>query len=87
MPDSTQIDALETALKRIGGKAMINSVNLEDGIDKFNTICQLSKKYGTALVALTIDEIGMAKTRKQKVDMALRMYDLAVNKHHINPKD
>jgi 5-methyltetrahydrofolate--homocysteine methyltransferase len=66
---------------------MINSVNLEDGIDKFNTICQLSKKYGTALVALTIDEIGMAKTRKQKVDMALRMYDLAVNEHHINPKD
>ena len=87
MPDSTQVNALETALKLIGGKAIINSVNLEDGIEKFDQICSLSKKYGTSLVALTIDEKGMAKTKQQKLDIALRMYDLAVNKHKINPKD
>jgi 5-methyltetrahydrofolate--homocysteine methyltransferase len=87
MPDSTQVPALEEALKRIGGKAIINSVNLEDGEDKFDQICQLAKRYGASLVALTIDEVGMAKTKQQKLDIALRMYDRAVNKHGINPRD
>ncbi|WP_353817146.1 dihydropteroate synthase, partial [Acinetobacter baumannii] len=50
MPDSTQVDALEEALKLIGGKAIINSVNLEDGIDKFDKVCNLAKTYGAALV-------------------------------------
>jgi len=83
MPDSTQVPALETALKLIGGKAIINSVNLEDGIDKFDTICSLAKKYGTALVCLTIDEKGMAKTADEKVAIAQRMYELATQKHGI----
>ncbi|MEA2019837.1 MAG: homocysteine S-methyltransferase family protein, partial [Campylobacterota bacterium] len=52
MPDSTQIPALEQALKLIGGKPILNSVNLEDGIERFDEICQLAKKYGTSLVCL-----------------------------------
>ncbi|MBU1995225.1 methionine synthase [bacterium] len=87
MPDSTQTPALEEALKLIGGKAIINSVNLEDGIEKFDTVCQLAKKYGAALVCLTIDEIGMAKTVERKLEIAERIYELATKKHGINPED
>jgi 5-methyltetrahydrofolate--homocysteine methyltransferase len=87
MPDSTQTDALETALKQIGGKAIINSVNLEDGIEKFDVVCQLAKKYGASLVCLTIDEVGMAKTVERKLEIAERIYELATKKHGLNPED
>jgi 5-methyltetrahydrofolate--homocysteine methyltransferase len=87
MPDSTQPKFLEIALKNIGGKAIINSVNLEDGVEKFDEICVLSKKYGTALVCLTIDEKGMAKTKERKVEIASRIYDLATKKHNISPQN
>ena len=87
MPDSTQTAALEEALKLIGGKPIINSVNLEDGIEKFDAVCSLAKKFGASLVCLTIDEIGMAKTVERKIEIAERIYELATNKHGINPED
>ncbi len=87
MPDSTQTAALETALKLIGGKPIINSVNLEDGIEKFDAICRLAKKYGAALVCLTIDETGMAKTVARKIEVAERIYKLATQQHGLNPED
>lgn len=87
MPDSTQTAALEAALKLIGGKPIINSVNLEDGIEKFDAVCALAKKFGAALVCLTIDELGMAKTVERKLEIAERIYDLATRKHGINPED
>ncbi|MBU0720716.1 methionine synthase [bacterium] len=87
MPDSTQTPALEEALKLIGAKPIINSVNLEDGIEKFDAVCQLAKKYGAALVCLTIDEVGMAKTVEDKIKIAQRIYELATKKHGINPED
>ena len=61
MIDSTQLDVLEAALKMIGGRAIINSINLEDGEGKLDEICTLANRFGAALVALTIDEDGMAK--------------------------
>ncbi len=87
MPDTTQVDALRVALKLIGGKPIINSVNLEDGIEKFDKVCSLAKRFGCSLVCLTIDEKGMAKTKEQKVAIAQRIYELATKKHDINPKD
>ncbi len=87
MPDSTQTAALEEALKLIGGKPIINSVNLEDGIEKFDKVCALAKKFGAALVCLTIDEIGMAKTVERKLEVAERIYELATKKHGIKPED
>ncbi|MHC3993423.1 methionine synthase [Thiomicrolovo sp. ZZH C-3] len=87
MPDSTQTPALEEALKLIGGKPIINSVNLEDGIEKFDAVCSLAKKYGAALVCLTIDEQGMAKTVERKLEVAERIYSLATEKHGLNPED
>ena len=87
MPDATRVDTMEVALKSIGGKAIINSVNLEDGEEKLDAICQLSKRYGVALVALTIDEKGMAKTKEDKLRIAHRLYDLCVNRHGIDPSN
>jgi 5-methyltetrahydrofolate--homocysteine methyltransferase len=87
MPDSTQTKGLETALKLIGGKAIINSVNLEDGIEKFDEVCALAKKFGAALVCLTIDEEGMAKTVAKKLEVAERIIDLATSRHGIKKED
>ena len=87
MPDSTQIPALEAALKQIGGRCIINSVNLEDGEEKFDEICKLAKKFGAALVCLVIDEVGMAKTFERKIEVAERIYDLCVNRHGFSPDD
>ncbi len=87
MVDSTQTLGVETALKVIGGKPIINSVNLEDGIEKFDAVCALAKKYGTSLVCLTIDEVGMAKTAKNKIEIAERLYNLAIERHGLRPED
>jgi 5-methyltetrahydrofolate--homocysteine methyltransferase len=87
MPDSTQIYALEAALKQIGGRAIINSVNLEDGEEKFDAVCALAKKFGAALVCLVIDEVGMAKTKEDKIRIAERIFDLCVNRHGFDPAD
>lgn len=68
-------------------KPIINSVNLEDGIEKFDKVCSLAKRFGAALVCLTIDEVGMAKSKAQKVAIAERIYTLATQKHGIHPED
>ena len=87
MPDSTQIPALETALKNIGGRPIINSVNLEDGEEKFDEICALAKKHGAALVCLVIDEEGMAKTTARKLEIAERIFHLATTRHGFKAED
>jgi 5-methyltetrahydrofolate--homocysteine methyltransferase len=84
MVDSTQVDVVEVALKHLGGRAIINSVNLEDGEEKLDKVCRLADRYGAALVALTIDEdktASMAKTVERKVEIALRLYDLITKRH------
>ena len=87
MPDSTQPKALEEALKLIGGRPILNSANLEDGEEKFNRVCQLARRFGAAVVLLTIDEKGMAKTTERKVEVAERMFRLATEKHGLHPED
>ena len=87
MVDSTEAPVIEESLKLISGKAVINSVNLEDGEERVELIASLCNKYGAALVALTIDEDGMAKTAEKKVAIAKRLYDLLVNKHGMSPQD
>jgi 5-methyltetrahydrofolate--homocysteine methyltransferase len=87
MPDSTQIKALEAALKQIGGRCIINSVNLEDGEEKFDEVCKLAKKFGAALVCLVIDEDWNGKNKRRKLEVAERIYDLCVNRHGFDPAD
>ena len=87
MVDSTEAPVIEESLKLISGKAVVNSVNLEDGEDRAELIASLCNKYGAALVALTIDEDGMAKTAEKKFAIAKRLYDLLVHKHGMKPQD
>ncbi len=86
MVDTTQPEVMERALEHLGGRAILNSVNLEDGLEKFDRIAALAKRHGAALVALTIDEdkeAGMAKTVERKVEIALRMYERLTKVHGI----
>ena len=85
--DTTETAVIEEALQRIGGKAIVNSINLEDGEGRLERIVELCKNYGAAVIALTIDERGMAKTVATKLEVAKRIYDLAVRKHGMRPHD
>jgi 5-methyltetrahydrofolate--homocysteine methyltransferase len=85
--DSTEVNVIEEALQYIAGKAVINSINMEDGEERINKIVPLCKKYGAAVIALTIDEHGMAKTAESKLAIAKRIYDLVVNKYKMKPHD
>jgi 5-methyltetrahydrofolate--homocysteine methyltransferase len=87
MIDSTEAGAIESALQQIGGKAIVNSINLEDGETRLEKIVTLCKRYGAAVVALTIDEQGMAKTADRKLAVAKRIYDLAVKTYGMRPHD
>ncbi|HEY5672518.1 MAG TPA: vitamin B12 dependent-methionine synthase activation domain-containing protein [Malonomonas sp.] len=87
MLDSTSPDTLATILPLYPGRAIINSINLEDGGANLDKICQLAKKYGAAVVALTITEAGMALTCAEKVATAKQIYALAVDKHGLRPQD
>ncbi|QOR67525.1 methionine synthase [Cytobacillus suaedae] len=85
--DSTDDKVIERALKYSQGKAIINSINLEDGEERFDQVVPLLKRYGGAIVVGTIDEIGMAVTAERKIEIAKRSYELLVEKHGLNPKD
>jgi 5-methyltetrahydrofolate--homocysteine methyltransferase len=85
--DSTEADVVEEALKRIPGKAIINSINLEDGEKRTAKVLPMAKRYGAAVIALTIDEDGMALTADKKVAIAKRIYELATEKHGIRGVD
>jgi 5-methyltetrahydrofolate--homocysteine methyltransferase len=85
--DSTEADVVEEALKRIPGKAIINSINLEDGEKRTSKVLPMAKRYGAAVIALTIDEEGMALTADKKVAIAQRIFDLATEKYGIRPVD
>jgi 5-methyltetrahydrofolate--homocysteine methyltransferase len=85
--DSTEADVVEEALNRIPGKAVINSINLEDGEKRTSKVLPMAKRYGAAVIALTIDEDGMALTAEKKTAIAKRIYDLATKKYGIRPVD
>jgi 5-methyltetrahydrofolate--homocysteine methyltransferase len=85
--DSTEADVVEEALKRIPGKAIINSINLEDGEKRTSKVLPMAKRFGAAVIALTIDEDGMALTADKKVAIAERIHELATKKYGIRSVD
>ncbi|MUT67326.1 methionine synthase [Paenibacillus sp. NEAU-GSW1] len=87
MLDSTYDHIIELGLKYSQGKAIINSINLEDGESKFEKILPLIHQYGAAVVMILIDERGQAVSRQAKMEVAERSYDLLVNKYGMNPDD
>jgi 5-methyltetrahydrofolate--homocysteine methyltransferase len=82
--DSTEPDVIKMALEQIPGRAIVNSVNLEAGRDKLDVVAPLAKAHGAALIALTIDEVGMAKTAERKVEVAQRIVGLACDEHGLD---
>ncbi len=87
MFDSTSPATLEKVLPLYPGRAIINSINLEDGGASLDRICKLAKKYGAAVVALVIDLEGMALDCARKVEVAKEIYHRAVNIHGLRPQD
>ena len=84
--DSTEPEVIEAALEQIPGRAIVNSVNLEAGRDKLDRVVPLAIAHGAGLIALTIDEIGMAKTADRKVEVAQRIKGLACDEHGLDPE-
>ncbi|WHY85218.1 methionine synthase [Neobacillus novalis] len=85
--DSTDEKVIERALKYSQGKAIINSINLEDGEERFEAVVPLIHRYGAAVVVGTIDEDGMGVTAERKLAIAKRSHDLLVNKYGLKPQD
>ncbi|SHI39036.1 methionine synthase (B12-dependent) [Roseomonas rosea] len=85
--DSTETPVIEAALKLHGGKPIINSINFEDGEGHAKDRLILAKKFGAAVIALTIDEVGMAKTAEDKLRIARRLVDFACNKYGLPQSD
>ena len=74
--DSTEVDVLRAGLEKLGGRAVLNSVNYEDGDgpeSRFTRVTKLAVEHGAALIALTIDEVGQARTAEKKVEIAERL--------------
>ena len=88
--DSTEPEVMETALQRIGGRAVLNSANLEDGDavgSRVDRVFRLAKEYGAAVICLLIDEDGQARDVEWKLRIARRLYDLAIDRYQLEPGD
>ena len=88
--DSTEPPVMEAGLQHIGGRALLNSANLEDGQapgSRCDRVFALAREYGAAVVCLTIDEEGQARTADWKVRVAKRIHDLAVEQYGLEPSD
>ena len=90
MLDSTEPPVIEAGLQWFGGKAVLNSVNLEDGAaegTRLDRFLRLAREYGAAVVATCIDEEGQARTAEWKVRAARAIHDLAVERYGLSPGD
>ena len=90
MLDSTEPEVIEAGLQRYGGRAVINSVNLEDGDaegTRFDRVLRLAREYGAAVVCTCIDERGQARTPEWKLEAARKIHDLAVERYGLSPSD
>jgi 5-methyltetrahydrofolate--homocysteine methyltransferase len=84
--DSTERDVLEAALKAYPGRAILNSFNLESGRQKADLVLGLARQHGASVVAMTIDEQGMAHTAERKIAIARRIHALACGEHGLPPE-
>jgi 5-methyltetrahydrofolate--homocysteine methyltransferase len=87
MIDSTDDAVIERALTYTQGKNIINSINLENGQERFEKVASLVHQYGAAVVVGTIDEEGMAVSAERKREVAQRSYELLVGKYGLAPGD
>ncbi|MBV8639003.1 MAG: methionine synthase [Candidatus Eremiobacteraeota bacterium] len=85
MIDSTEPRVMQVALENYPGRAILNSVHLEAGRAKMDVVLPLAVEHGAAVVALTIDETGMAKTAQRKLEVAKRIHDIVVGEYRLPP--
>ncbi|MBV9278826.1 MAG: homocysteine S-methyltransferase family protein, partial [Chloroflexi bacterium] len=85
--DSTDAAVIAEALKRCPGRAIVNSINMENGRERIDAVLPHVKEHGAVVVALTIDEEGMAREVDHKVRVARRIYDIAVDEYGLAPED
>lgn len=87
MIDSTEANVIEAALQHIPGRAIINSINMENGRKRIDSVVPLAIEHGAALVALCIDEVGMARTRDRKLEVARKIHDIVVDEYGMHSGD
>ena len=88
--DSTEPDVMRAGLEHLGGRSVLNSLNLEDGSgpgSRANRVLRLAKEHGSAVVCLLIDEAGQARDVEWKLRVARRIHDLAVEEHGLESGD
>ena len=83
--DTTEADVVEAALKTAPGRVIVNAINMENGRKRIDAVVPLVRDHGAAVIALTIDEIGMAKTADRKVEVAKKIYDIVVDEYGLRP--
>lgn len=83
--DFTETDVIQAALETAPGRCIINSINMENGRKRIESVMPLAIEHGAAVVALTIDEQGMGKTVERKVEIAHKIYDICVNEYGLPP--
>jgi len=87
MIDTTEADVVEAALSVYPGRGIINGNNLENGRERIDKVLPIATKYGAAVVSMTIDQVGMAKTAARKLEVARAIYAIAVNEYGMKPED
>src|SRR5579862_6433283 len=87
MIDSTEATVIARALEHVPGRAIVNSINMENGRKRIEDVLPLVKKHGAAVVALTIDQVGMAKTRDRKLEIARRIHEIATTEYGLVSSD
>ncbi len=87
MIDSSKWSVIEAGLKCVQGKAIVNSISLKEGEEKFIEQAQKIKQYGAAVIVMAFDEVGQADTLQRRIDICKRAYDILVNKVNFPPQD
>jgi len=87
MIDSTEAGVIAAALNHLPGRGIVNSINMENGRKRIEDVLPIVKRHGAAVVALTIDETGMARTRERKLEVARRIHDIATTEFGLSPSD
>jgi 5-methyltetrahydrofolate--homocysteine methyltransferase len=85
--DTTEPDVMEAALKLAAGRCLLNSTHLEAGRPKMDRVLKLARQHNAAVLILTIDETGMAKSAPRKFEVAKRIYDIATTEFGFRPED
>lgn len=87
MIDSSRWEVIETGLKSIQGKPIVNSISLKNGEEEFLSHAKIVKDFGAAVIVMAFDENGQADTYERKISICKRAYDLLVNKLNFPPED